>query len=69
MNLAICRRIIGAHSDKITVESKSGIGTKFTIILPIKALKTDFPQLGMFIETKPDLPPFSQTNKNNIQKV
>jgi len=38
MNLVICRRIVEAHSGKITVESKSGIGTKFTIILHIKAL-------------------------------
>jgi PAS domain S-box-containing protein len=47
MNLAICKRIVEAHSGKITVESKTGKGTKFTITLPIKTSKTDFPQFKM----------------------
>jgi PAS domain S-box-containing protein len=34
--LAICKRIIGAHGGKITVESSLGKGTKFTVTLPIE---------------------------------
>ena len=48
MNLAICKRIVEAHSGKINAESEIGIGTKFTITLPIKTSKTDFQQFKMF---------------------
>ena len=34
--LAICKRIIDAHQGRITVKSKSGKGTKFTITLPVE---------------------------------
>ena len=36
MGLAICKRIIDAHGGKVSVESKTGHGTAFTIQLPIK---------------------------------
>src|SRR5665647_1530221 len=48
MNLAICKRIVEAHSGKINAESEIGKGTKFTITLPIKTSKTDFQQFKMF---------------------
>ena len=35
MGLAICRRIINEHGGEITVESKVGKGTTFSVILPI----------------------------------
>jgi len=35
MGLAICRRIIDQHSGDIEVESESGKGTNFSVILPI----------------------------------
>ena len=35
MGLAICRRIIDQHGGDIQVESESGKGTRFLIILPI----------------------------------
>lgn len=47
MNLAICQRIVEANGGKIYAESETGNGTKFTIMLPIKTLKTDFPQFKM----------------------
>jgi PAS domain S-box len=60
MNLAICKRIVEAHGGKILAESEVGKGTKFTIKLPIKASKTDFPQFKMFAELNPDLISYSQ---------
>jgi len=35
LGLAICKRIVNAHGGDITVKSKSGEGTTFTIRLPI----------------------------------
>jgi len=45
MNLAICKRIVEAHGGKVAVESEVGKGTTFTIMLPIKLSKTEFPQV------------------------
>ncbi|MGB9832639.1 MAG: ATP-binding protein [Caldisericum exile] len=39
LGLAIVHRIVEEHSGKILVESKVGLGTKFTIILPKRDLK------------------------------
>jgi signal transduction histidine kinase len=35
LGLSICRAIIDAHSGKIEVESTPGVGTTFTITLPL----------------------------------
>ncbi len=35
--LAICKRIIEAHEGTITVKTKNGEGTTFTVTLPIKS--------------------------------
>jgi signal transduction histidine kinase len=66
MNLAICKRIVEAHGGKISAESETGKGTKFTIVLPIKASKTDFPQFKMFTDAKHDFPSIVQSSKNTI---
>jgi len=39
--LPICKRIIEAHEGKILVESESGKGTTFTVIVPIKQKPTE----------------------------
>lgn len=39
--LAICKRIVEAHGGSITVESRIGKGTKFTLLIPIKPAITD----------------------------
>lgn len=41
LGLPICRRIIEAHEGKISVESKIGEGTTFTITIPRKPKKTE----------------------------
>ena len=52
MSLAICKRIVEAHGGKIAVESSVGKGTTFTINLPIKLSKSEFPQVQMFTEVE-----------------
>ncbi len=49
MSLAICKRIMEAHSGKISVESTIGKGTTFTLILPIKP-KVEFLVAGNDLE-------------------
>ena len=34
LGLAICRSIVESHGGEISVESKLGVGTKFSILLP-----------------------------------
>ena len=36
LGLSICKRIVEAHGGKITVKSKVGAGTTFTVIIPLK---------------------------------
>jgi len=36
MGLAICKRIIDAHGGEVSVESKMGLGTTFTIRLHVR---------------------------------
>jgi PAS domain S-box-containing protein len=48
MSLAICKRIVEAHGGKISVESAVGKGTTFTINLPIRLSRNEFPQVQMF---------------------
>jgi signal transduction histidine kinase len=43
LGLPICKRIVEAHGGQILASSKPGIGTTFTVILPIepKAAEVD----------------------------
>jgi PAS domain S-box-containing protein len=41
MGLSIAKRIVDAHGGEISVESKTGEGTTFTIRLPIKPIRCD----------------------------
>jgi len=34
LGLSVCHRIIKQHGGRILVDSKPGIGTKFTVVLP-----------------------------------
>jgi len=36
LGLSICYRIVEAHGGRITADSKVGVGTKFTVTLPVK---------------------------------
>ncbi|PBJ10150.1 PAS domain S-box protein [Flavobacterium sp. ACN6] len=36
IGLAICRKIMQNHNGQITAESKEGVGTTFTIVIPVK---------------------------------
>ncbi len=52
MSLAICKRIVEAHGGKIGAENSAGKGTTFTINLPIKLSKSQFPQVQMFTDVE-----------------
>jgi PAS domain S-box-containing protein len=43
MGLAICRRMVEAHGGSISVKSRLGKGTTFTIIIPLSPIKTPEP--------------------------
>ncbi|MEP7088298.1 MAG: HAMP domain-containing sensor histidine kinase, partial [Gemmatimonadota bacterium] len=36
LGLAIAKQIVDAHGGKLTVESRVGEGTKFSIVLPVR---------------------------------
>ena len=54
MSLAISKRIVEAHGGKISVVSSAGKGTTFTISLPIKLSKDEFPYIHVFTGIKED---------------
>ena len=37
LGLSICYRIVEAHGGRIDVDSKAGVGTRFTVVLPVSA--------------------------------
>ncbi|RLG89581.1 hypothetical protein DRO34_07055 [Candidatus Bathyarchaeota archaeon] len=41
LGLSICKRIVEAHGGRITVQSKVGEGTCFTVILPVEPKKVE----------------------------
>lgn len=36
LGLSICYKIVESHGGKLEVQSKIGVGTRFTLVLPIK---------------------------------
>ncbi len=64
LGLTICYNIIKKHQGFITVDSKEGVGTTFTIYLPLK-YKAKMPDISL--EKKKDkVFSFSETKKNKI---
>ena len=54
--LAICKRIIDAHSGTITIETEKGKGTTFTVTLPVKSnpvVKRELEMLNPAVMEKP----------------
>ena len=37
LGLAVCQQIIAKHNGRLDVYSQAGVGTTFTVILPLKA--------------------------------
>jgi PAS domain S-box-containing protein len=51
LGLAICKRMVKAHSGSIFVKSKVGKGTTFTIMIPLKPVKSSEPFATPLFET------------------
>jgi two-component system NtrC family sensor kinase len=47
LGLAVSRSVVDRHQGKISVESEIGRGTRFTIELPVAALRTDAPAAAL----------------------
>ena len=48
LGLAVCQRIVNNHGGDIRVESQVGVGTKFTVRLPVKSRKPEGTITGSF---------------------
>lgn len=48
LGLAVCQRIVTNHSGEIRVESQVGVGTEFTVRLPLKPRKAEGTTTGSF---------------------
>jgi signal transduction histidine kinase len=51
LGLAICRRMVEAHGGSISVKSKVGKGTTFTIMIPLKQAKSSEPVTAPLVGT------------------
>jgi signal transduction histidine kinase len=64
MSLAICKRIAEAHGGKITVETKMGIGTTVTIVLPSNLSKNEYAHTSDFYVDLNQKVPLPSTREN-----
>jgi signal transduction histidine kinase len=56
LGLAVCKRIIDAHDGEITVESEEGVGTTFTILLPMTRKEESTLELPSSVEMVKEAP-------------